>query len=114
LFLTAPWLAGFFEEPQLTLLLRVMAFNFLITSLAIVPDALIMKAIDFKSYFYRNLGTVLLGGFVGIAMAYYGYGVWALIGQTLATSITGLILSFRMVKWFPRFTFSFQLLKPHL
>lgn len=114
LVIAAPWLASFFEEPQLTLLLRVMALNFLITSLAIVPDSLIMKAIDFKSYFIRNLGTVLLGGIVGIVMAYYGYGVWALIGQTIVTSITGLIISFRMVKWMPRFIFSFSLLKPHL
>lgn len=114
LFFCSPLLSRFFEEPQLTPLMQVMSLNFLVTSLAIVPDSLIMKAMDFKSYFYRNLGTVLLGGIVGIVMAYYGYGVWALIGQTLTTSMAGLIISFRMVKWFPGFIFDFYILKPHL
>lgn len=112
--LTAPLIAAFFKEPQLTALIRVMALNFIISSFAIVPDALIQKAIDFKSYFYRNLGTVIAGGLLGIGLAYKGFGVWALIGQSLLTSFVGMIISFRMIKWRPNWLFRRHLLKSHL
>ena len=114
LLLAAPWIAVFFNEPQLTLLIRVMSLNFVIGSMAIVPDALIQKAIDFKSYFYRNLGTVIAGGLLGIWLAYKGFGVWALVGQSLLTTLAGLIISFRMVPWRPQYTFNKNLLKSHL
>ncbi|WP_152267599.1 MOP flippase family protein [Agriterribacter humi] len=114
LVLTAPLIADFFNEPQLTLLIRVMSLNFLFSSMAIVPDALIQKAIDFKSYFYRNLGTTLLGGLLGIGLAFKGFGVWALVGQSLLTSFAGLIISFRMVQWRPQWIFNKTLLKSHL
>lgn len=114
LLITAPWIARFFNEPQLTILIRVISFNFVIGSMAIVPDALIQKAIDFKSFFLRNLGTVILGGLFGIWLAYRGYGVWALIGQSLITTVTGLVISFRMVQWRPQLFFKWNLLKRHL
>lgn len=114
LLLTAPWIAGFFKEPQLTPLIRVMSLNFVIGSMAIVPDALIQKAIDFKSYFYRNLGTVVAGGLLGIGLAYKGFGVWALVGQSLLTTLAGLIISFRMVQWRPQYIFNKNSLKSHL
>ncbi|MBN8788887.1 MAG: MOP flippase family protein [Terrimonas sp.] len=114
LMLAAPLLANFFKEPRLTLLVRVMSLNFVMGAMTVVPDALIQKAIDFKSYFYRNLGTVLAGGILGIWLAYKGFGVWALIGQSLLTTITGVIISFRMVKWRPRWVFNKALLKNHM
>lgn len=114
LLITAPWIARFFNEPQLTALIRVMSLSFVIGSMSIVPDALIRKAIDFKSYFYRNLGTIIAGGLLGIGLAYKGFGVWALIGQSLLTTITGVIISFRMVQWRPQPVFKKHLLKSHL
>lgn len=111
---SAPWIAQFFNEPQLTALIRVMSLSFVIGSLSIVPDALIRKAIDFRSYFYRNLGTIIAGGLLGIGLAYKGFGVWALIGQSLLTTLTGVIISFRMVQWRPQLIFKKHLLKSHL
>lgn len=114
LIILAPYIALFFNEPKLTLLVRVMSFNFVITSMAIVPDALILKAIDFRSFFFRNLGTTVIGGFIGIYMALEGYGVWALVGQSLITTITGLIISSVMIKWRPKFIFKRELLGSHM
>lgn len=114
LIFTAPWIAGFFNEPQLTIFIRVMSLNFVIGSMAIVPDALIQKAIDFKSYFYRNFGTIIAGGLLGIYLAYMGFGVWALIGQNMFTTFAELIIGFRMVKWRPQLTFNKNSLKSHL
>lgn len=114
LVLAAPWISSFFNEPRLTLLIRIMSFNFVVGAMAVVPDALIQKAIDFRSYFYRNLGTIIAGGLLGIWLAYKGFGVWALIGQSLLTTATGVIISFRMVQWRPQLIFKKELLKSHL
>ncbi len=114
LFVLAPLMSDFFSEPRLTLLIRVMSFGFVINGMVAVPDAIIQKAIDFKAYFYRNLGTVLIGGFAGILMAYNGFGVWSLVGQLLITYIAGLLISFRMVLWRPKYHFQIADVRSHL
>lgn len=114
LLLVAPAIADFYKEPRLTLLTVAMAGIFLIGSLEIVPDALIRKAMDFRSYFFRNLGSLLLSGVVGIALALSGWGVWALVGQTLFATLTRVVINFKLSKWRPSFQFSSRELKSHL
>lgn len=112
--LSADSLAQFFGESQLSLLLIVLGANFIINSFRIVPDALIVKAIDFRSYFFRNLGSVLFSGAIGIIMAYKGWGVWALVAQSLVSSLSGAIISFGMVSWRPSFQYNIGALKADL
>lgn len=113
LFLSAPLIATFFKEPSLNVIVKVMSLNFIFTSIAIVPDAIIQKAMDFKGYFYRNLWATVISGVFGVWLAYHGYGVWALVGQTILASLIGLIVSFRIINWMPSWDFSWRLLRPH-
>lgn len=114
LLLTAPLISNFYHEPRLTSLTMSMAGIFFLSSFEIVPDTLIRKAMDFRSYFFRNLGSVLVSGLVGIVLAFAGWGVWALVGQTLFATITRVIVNFRLSKWRPSFQFSAKDLKSHL
>lgn len=106
LFFCAPLIARFYKEPILVELTRVLALNFVLGSLNIVQRARLMSKVDFKSLAKIKVASVVIGGIIGVVMAYQGFGVWALVGQTIGGTIV-LILLFPIVsKWKPSFRFS--------
>lgn len=46
-----------------------------------------MIAMDFKSLAHINFIATIIGGGIGISMAYTHWGVWSLVGQTLASTL---------------------------
>jgi len=114
IFFSAPLIGAFYEEPKLILLTQAMSVIFFIGSFGLVPDALIAKNIDFKSFFFRNIANNVISGAIAVFMAYKGYGVWALVFQSLFSTIIGVFISFKMVQWRPSFQFSKESSVPFL
>lgn len=108
LFVAAPLVAGFYQEPKLCSLLRILSINIVIASFNIVQSAQLSKKLNFKSLAKINLSGTLIGGSGGIVMAYTGWGVWALVGQTLMTTITMFFLFPYYSKWRPSGSFSIE------
>lgn len=106
LFMSAPYIAQFYNEPQLCEILRILSINFVIGSFNIVQRAKLMAKMDFKSLAKINFVGVLLGGICGIIMAYTGWGVWALVGQTMVATLVMLFLFPHYSKWKPIWKFS--------
>ena len=106
LFLTAPLIADFYDEPILTDITRILSLNFVLGSFNIVQRAKLMANVDFKSLAQINVISTIVSGIVGIAMAYYGWGVWSLVGQTLCSTIVLLFLFPFYSKWRPSICFS--------
>ena len=106
LFLTAPLIADFYDEPILTDITRILSLNFVLGSFNIVQRAKLMANVDFKSLAQINVISTIISGIVGIAMAYYGWGVWSLVGQTLCSTIVLLLLFPFYSKWRPSIKFS--------
>ncbi|MBR1727589.1 MAG: oligosaccharide flippase family protein, partial [Muribaculaceae bacterium] len=48
----------------------------------------------------------LLSGLVGVGLALLGWGVWAIVWQTIVCALLNVILSFYYVKWYPHARFS--------
>lgn len=108
LFLSAPLISRFYDVPQLVVISRVLFVNLIIVSCNIVQNAILTKEVDFKSIAKINFSGVLVGGLVGIGLAYWGAGVWALVAQTLATSATRLFVFPIYSKWHPKMKFSIE------
>lgn len=106
MFVIAPWIAVFYNEPILTDLTRVFALNFILGSFNIVQRAKLMAKVDFKSIAAINFLSTLIGGIVGISMAYFGFGVWSLVGQTLCSSIALILIFPYYSRWKPSVRFS--------
>lgn len=111
LFFCAPLIAGLYDKPQLVGILRLLGINLLFSSISSVQGSLVSRKLDFKKFFFLSLITTVISGAVGLIMAFSGCGVWTLIGQSLTGSIVSVITLNRMVKWVPRFEFSFKRLK---
>ncbi len=106
LFFTAPLIANFYDTPELTSLTKVIGLNVFITSLAVVQRAKLTIKLDFKTQAKASLTSVFIGGCVGIAMAYKGYGVWALVVQSLLRNGLNTIFLWFLSKWIPKAVFS--------
>lgn len=106
LFLYAPLIANYYNEPILTDVTRILSLNFILGSFNIVQRAKLMANVDFKSLAQINVISTVVSGVVGISMAYDGCGVWALVGQTLCATSVLLVLFPLYSKWRPSFKFS--------
>ncbi len=111
LFFLAPIIARMYKEEALTVILRVASISLLFTSFSSIQAAIVMRAMDFKIYFYANLSASLLSAVVGLTMAYKGFGVWALVAQNLVRSVGVVLVLFGMVRWLPKLRFSWFRLK---
>lgn len=111
LFFTAPYIARFYGIPELTIITRVLSLNIFIGSLAIVQQARLKIILDFKTPAIITVISVAISGLIGIFMAYSGFGVWALVFQSLCVSVVKTVLLFSFNKWWPSFIFSLKSLK---
>lgn len=99
-------IAVFFERPELVSLTQVMSSVVVINALAIVQRARTTKAIDFKTQTKITFISSIVSGAIGIAMAYMGYGVWALVGQQISNQLLSTIFFWIYNRWMPKFIFS--------
>lgn len=102
LFVGAPFIAHFFERPQLIGLVRVTGLLLIIQSLSIVQDTILKKRIDFKTKTKASVLSAILSGLVGIGMALLGFGVWSLVGQQLSRQFVYTVSLWVFNKWWPK------------
>lgn len=102
LFITSPWIADFYNTPVLESLMKVTALSFIFTSIGTPQNVLLRRKLDFKTPAKIAVIVKILSGIVGIAMAYLGYGVWALVISGLFATIFGLLMTVSAVRWYPK------------
>lgn len=112
LFVSAPWIAAFYEMPQLVSVTRVIGLSLIFTALSAVHRTQLTIRVDFKTQAKATLSAVILSGGIGIALAYCGWGVWALVAQTLINTGATTLLLWLFVRWTPKHFFSIESFRP--
>lgn len=100
-FITAPFVAEFYNTPELCLVMRIVCLGIIFNSLAVVQRALLTINIDFKTQAKASFISAIISGGVGISMAYAGFGVWALVCQQLINLGMNTTLLWIFSKWRP-------------
>ncbi len=103
LFFGAPLIAQFYDMPEIVSPFRVLALVLFPGAFNSVQIAKVSRELDFKQIFKSNIGAIVLSGIVGIAMAYMGAGLWALVAQYLLNIVFAAIVMWFSVKWRPMF-----------
>lgn len=111
LFFAAPLIARFYKMPELTPVVRVIGLMLIISGVKNVQQAYVSRHLMFKRFFFATLGGTIGAAVVGIGMAWAGFGVWALVCQTLFNALVDTIILWITVKWRPKWMFSWQRLK---
>ena len=102
----APLIGTFYGQSKLILPMRILSIKLILASLNSIQQAYISKHLMFRKMFFATLIGTSISAIVGIAMAYTGFGVWALVAQYLSNSIIDTIALGFLVNWHPEFVFS--------
>ncbi len=113
LFGTAPMIAEYYDNSSMCIYLRVIGLNLFVTPFNSIQLGYVYRNMMFKRLLIASLSACVISGGVGIAMAYMGMGAWALVAQTLLSSIVSVVLLFLLIPWKPTAEFSLQKLKEH-
>ena len=111
LFAAAPAIARFYDDAQLTAIVRVLGLTVVVAGVKIVQQAYVSKTLQFKRFFFATLGGTLLSAAVGIVMVFCGFGVWAIVAQQLTNVTVNTAILWLTVGWRPKRMFSFERLK---
>jgi len=108
LFLAAPAISRFFNEPQLIRLVQVLSFVLIIDSLTIIQRTILTKRLDFKLQTKISIISSLISGTLGIVLAFRGFGVWSLVVKQISQRCANSLLLWLWNKWRPSLVFSKQ------
>lgn len=92
IFFASPFIARFYEMPEIVLPLRVLALILFPGALNSVQVAKVSREMDFRKVFYSNVGAVVASGAVGITVALLGGGLWALVAQSMVNVFVACIV----------------------
>lgn len=108
LFWSAPYIAAFYKESVLSSVTRWVGLNIILSGLSIVQRAQLTIRVDFKTQAKASLIAVILSGVVAVYLAYAGYGVWALVTQSLLNTLLNTLFLWVFSHWFPSLVFSWS------
>lgn len=108
LFIAAPFIADFYDQPLLTSMTRVLSLIFIISSFSYVQQAKLRKEMKFKTLMFIHIPSIIIAGIVAVTMAFLDYGVWSIIGMQITMSIAYAIQIWIYSKWKPLFSFNKQ------
>ena len=102
----APFLAAFYEEPQLENITRVLGGIFLFQGLTVIQRAQFSRELQFKLLAKVDVAGFVGSGLLSLLAAWAGWGVWALVVQHLSRSLIMSGMLWFMSPWRPRRIFS--------
>lgn len=106
LFLAAPLIAGFYDEVRLVALIRVAGLLVIINAFQVVQFACLGRALNFKAQFQSALPAAVISAFVAVILAYFGFGVWALVAQMVVSACFAGVFLWLKNNWRPSFNWS--------
>ena len=107
---SAGQLAILFGEQRLTEILRWLSAALVLKGVSAIPQSMLEREMAFRTLAIRTLLATLVGGVVGLGMAWLGLGIWSLVGQQLSSAITGAAVLWWATSWRP----SFHISRTHL
>lgn len=111
LFFISPYIAVFYNLPDLTNYARVLFLIIPINSFGLIQNVIIQKEMAFKKTATANMVSAIFSGIIGVGMAYSGFGVWSLIGQQIAVHSSRTVLYIAQRRWIPVFSISITSIK---
>lgn len=108
LFFAAPAIAQFYRNEMIVPVLRVMGLRIVIGGVNSVQYAYVSRHMLFRRFFFSTLGGTVVSAVIAFAMAYHGYGVWALVEQYVVNALIDTAILWVTVRWRPQRVFSWQ------
>jgi len=110
-FAAADWAALLARQPEVAPVLRVLAVNIVIFAAASVPIALMQKAQRWRAQAMVEFAAPFASAVVMVALAYWGMGVWSIVGGYLTRSAVLASSVWVLSRWRPTGGIDWSLLR---
>ena len=111
IWLTAPMIAAFFDQPELVALSRFLSLNFFLNGFGLVHASILSKKMKFKDLFRINTLAAVLSGTIAVILAYRGGGIWSIALQSVLSTLFTVIFLWLFSSWRPTLIFSIESVK---
>ncbi len=111
LFLSAPLVATFYNRPELIAITQVLSVVFIINGATTIQITILKKLLKNEFLTKAQFISAIISGVTGILLAYMGYGVWALVVQSILSSLINSIMLWFFSGWRPQLNFSLKALR---
>jgi teichuronic acid exporter len=106
IFLCSPAIAQFYDQPLLESLSKIVGLTIIVSAFGVIQKTILTKQLDFKSQAKLNISAIVVSGIVGVLFAWQGFGVWALVAQSLARVVLVNAGFWFISNWRPNVVFS--------
>ena len=103
LWLSAPLIADFYNQPALIPLSRYVFLGFVFSSFGIAQSAYLTKQMQIKQIAQAGMTATLSSSIMGVVLAALGFGYWALATQYLMYIAVNTLLLWYFSSWRPTF-----------
>ncbi len=111
LFISAPWVALFYNQNELTKIIQVLSIIFFFNSLVLTHNAILTKVLNFKILEIYSTVSLVLSSIIALILAYFNFGVWALVYQQILNSLFNAVIVWYFQSWRPSFILHFKSIK---
>ncbi|MEA5005233.1 MAG: lipopolysaccharide biosynthesis protein [Rikenellaceae bacterium] len=111
-FIVSPYIAIFFKQPQLQILIRTLGIILIINSFSVVQRTILIINVDFKSQAKASFPSNIISGIIAIIFAKAYCNAWALVIQVIISNLINTSLIWFFSKWRPHLNFSVVRIKP--
>lgn len=111
LFFFAPYIASFFNTPELVSISRVAFLVIIFNSLTIIQNSLLSRELKFKELSMAAVIGMIIAGIIAIVMAFLGCGIWAIVANLVLTPLFRSIILWTRSIWRPSLVFELASLK---
>ena len=101
IYVAAPFIAAYYEMPELTPMLRVVGVAFLFDGAGLVSKSVLEKSLNFRYLAHAEVVATILSAVAAFACAISGLGVWSLVISYLVLSFVRSLLQFVFTRWLP-------------
>lgn len=105
------WIARLYGAPDLAPVVRWLSAVLPLRALVAVPVGLLQRRLEFRVLAVRSILGAFVGGIAGVAAAFAGWGVYALVAQQLLGGLAEVLAVWGAAAWWPRFAFSMRHLR---
>lgn len=101
-FVVSPFASWFYDEKILASIIPVLSIGILASPINLVHRAQLTRRLNFKRLAIISNSSNIFSGILALLLAYLGFGVWALVFNSVANFIIAMPQYFLATKWKPK------------
>lgn len=101
LWFLAPYIASFYNDPDLTYLARFLFLGFLLSGLGTVQRAYLFGHLMVRETSICGIVAMLVSGIVGVTMAWMGFAHWGIVAQSVTFVFVVQLMNWYYSSWRP-------------